>query len=99
MLTVWVAEVPMGTLPKSRAEGLAVARLMPVPLTVKGMGMQLPPAMGHSKTLVVPVELLRAVGLKLSLMVHVPGPEKRPPAPQVSKSNENGELMPLPLAS
>src|SRR5438128_2540615 len=78
---------------------VAVAVWTPVPLTVKGMAMQLPPAMGHSKTLVVPVEVVGAVGLKVSLMVQVPGPAKPPPAPQVSKSKENGELMPYPMVS
>src|SRR3954469_23121922 len=58
-----------------------------------------PPAIGHSKTLVVPLELVAAVGRKLCLTLHVPGPVKPPPAPHVSKSNENGTLIPDPDAS
>src|SRR5438105_15836560 len=99
MLTVCVTVVLIGTFPKSSEGGLAVARLMPVPVTLNGVAMQLPPAIGHSKTLVVPLEAPIAVGRNVSLTLQVPGPAKPPPAPQVSKSKENGTLMPEPLAS
>ena len=60
--------------------------------------MQEPPAIGHSNTLVVPFDVVRAVGVNRSLTLQVPGPWNPPPAPQVLKSNPNGALMPLPDA-
>ena len=42
--------------------------------------MQVPPTIGHSNTLVVPLAAPRLVGVKRSLTVQVPGPEKPPPA-------------------
>src|SRR3954467_6125341 len=61
--------------------------------------MQLPPATGHSKTFVVPLDAAPAVGRKDCLTLHVPGPVNPPPAPHVSKSKLNGALIPLPEAS
>ena len=61
--------------------------------------MQVPPATGHSKTLVVPLEVVSAVGVKRSLTLQLPGPVKPPPVPQVSKSKANGALSPEPEAT
>ena len=58
-----VAVVLMGTPPKSTLAGLAAATLTPVPWTLKGIAMQLPPTIGHSNTLVVPLEALVVVGV------------------------------------
>src|SRR3954452_3687994 len=58
-----------------------------------------PPAAGHSKTFVVPDEDVSEVGVNDCLTLHVPGPANPPPAPHVSKSNENGALIPEPDAS
>ena len=56
--------------------------------------MQVPPATGHSKTLVVPLEVVSAVGVKRSLTLQVPGPVKPPPVPQVSKSKRERGVEP-----
>src|SRR3954465_6921385 len=58
-----------------------------------------PPAIGHSNTFVVPLDAVSAVGVNRCLTLHVPGPGKPPPAPQVSKSKTNGGLIPDPDAS
>ena len=60
--------------------------------------MQLPPATGHSKTFVVPLEAVADVGVNRCLTVHVPGLVNPPPAPHVSKLKPNGALMPPPDA-
>jgi hypothetical protein len=81
------------------ARVVVVATVTPVPDTVYGIATQLPPPVGHSRTLVVPLEAVAAVGVKRWSTVQVPGPVKPPPAPQVPKSNPNGALIPLPEAS
>ena len=63
------------------------------------IGRQLPPTTGHSNTVAVPLDELTLVGVKLSVIVHVPGPVKPPPAPHVLKLNPNGTLIPLPDAT
>ena len=60
--------------------------------------MQLPPATGHWKTLVEPLEVAVVVGVKRCLTLQVPGPVKPPPAPQVSKLKPKGALIPVPEA-
>src|SRR4051812_30740462 len=96
MVTSRVEVVSMGTLPKSRADGVAFFILTAVPLTYTLFLHDALPILGHSKTLVVPVEVVRAVGWKVSLTLQVPGPGK---AAQGSKLKPKGLLMPLPLAS
>ena len=73
IVTLRLAVVLMGTLPKLMLLGLAAARLMPVPCTATGIPMQVPPTTGHSKTFIVPLDGPAAVGVKLSVIVHVPG--------------------------
>src|SRR3954447_14646524 len=90
---------PSEMLPKLTLLGLAPPAWTPVPETLKGIGMQVPPAIGHSKTFVVPDDEVAEVGRKDCLTLQVPGPVKPPPAPQVSKSKLNGTLIPLPEAS
>src|SRR3954452_11350272 len=94
-----VCVVWSGTLPKATEVGLAEAWLVPVPETENGIAMQVPPAIGHSKTFVVPLEAMAEVGRNDSFTLHAPGPAKPPPAPQVSKSKLNGTLIPEPEAS
>src|SRR4051812_5127390 len=62
------------------------------------MAMQLPPAVGHSKMLVVALAAPVAVGWTVCLTLQLPGPLPAGP-PQVSKSMLKGGLMPLPEAS
>jgi hypothetical protein len=93
-----LAVVFKGTLPKATLDGLALAALTPVPETEYGIAIQLPPATGHSNTFVVPLELVRLIGVNRSFTLQVPGPAKPPPVPQVSKSNANGALIPEPEA-
>src|SRR4051812_14893353 len=87
-----------GTSPNATLVGVALGVLTPVPLTEYGIGMEVPPTIGHSKTLVVPVDAVAAVGRKLSFTLHVPGPANPPPVPHVSKSKLNGTLIPDPEA-
>ena len=61
--------------------------------------MQVPPTIGHSKTFVVPFDVVSAVGVNFSFTLHVPGPAKPPPVPHVSKSNANGAFRPDPDAT
>ena len=89
----------IGTLPKSTGFGLADATLTPVPVTLNGIPIQVPPATGHSNTFVVPLDGVAAVGVYRSVTVHVPGPVNPPPAPHVSKSNANGAFSPDPDAT
>ena len=84
-LTLRLTVVLIGTLPKLMLLGLAEAMLTPLPWTAILIGRQLPPTTGHSNTVVVPLDDVAAVGEKLCVIVHVPGPVKPPPAPQVSK--------------
>ena len=79
--------------------GLAAAALTPTPCTAILIGRQLPPTTGHSNTVAVPLDDVTAVGVKLSVIAHVPGPVKPPPAPQVLKLNPNGTLIPEPDAT
>jgi exoribonuclease II len=90
--------VLIGTFPKATLDGEADARLTPVPDTLYGMAIQLPPAIGHSKTFVVPLDAVAAVGEKRCFTLHVPGPANPPPVPHVSNSKANGALMPDPDA-
>ena len=85
----------IGTLPKLTGFGLAEATLTPAPLTLNGIPIQSPPAIGHSNTVVVPLEAPVAVGVYDSCTVHVPGPAP----PQVPRSKWNGRLIPVPDAS
>ncbi len=62
-LTLRFAVVLIGTLPKSMLDGFAAAVLIPLPWTATLIGRQLPPAIGHSKTVRVPLELETAVGV------------------------------------
>jgi hypothetical protein len=94
-----VTVVLIGVFPKATLEGDADAALTPVPETVYGIAMQLPPAIGHSKTFVVPLDADWLVGVKRCFTLHVPGPANPPPVPHVSKSKANGALMPDPEAS
>jgi hypothetical protein len=92
--------VLIGTLPKSMLAGLAAARLTPWPWTLNGIGSrQLPPATGHSNTVVVLLAPPAVVGANVSLTLQVPGPVKPPPVPHVSKSKLNGVFNPLPEAT
>ena len=79
--------------------GVADAVLTPVPLTLKGMPIQVPPTTGHSNTFVVALLGPTAVGVYRSDTVHVPGPVNPPPVPQVPKSNANGAFSPDPDAT
>src|ERR1044071_1103737 len=91
--------VLIGTLPKLTLVGSASLTLMPVPLTGMLIGMHDPPANGHSNMTSVPLDALAAVGVKLSIAWHVPGPGNPPFAPHASKLKWNGALRPLPDAS
>ena len=93
------AVVLIGTSPKLTGFGLADAWLTPLPLSLNGMPIQVPPTTGHSNTFVVPLFGPTAVGVYRSVTVHVPGPVKPPPVPHVSKSNANGALSPEPDAT
>src|SRR5689334_11041017 len=88
--------VLIGTLPKLTLVGSASLTLMPVPLTGMLIGMHDPPATGHSNMTSVPLD---ALGVKLSIALHVPGPGNPPFAPHASKLKWNGALRPLPDAS
>ena len=89
----------IGTLPKSSGFGVAEATLTPVPVTLNGMPIQVPPTTGHSNTFVVADDDVAVVGVYRSVTVHVPGPVNPPPVPHVLKSNANGAFSPDPDAT
>ena len=89
----------IGTSPKLTGFGLADAVLTPLPLSLNGMPIHVPPTTGHSNTFVVPDEGVTAVGVYVSRTVHVPGPVNPPPVPQVLKSKLNGAFSPDPDAT
>ena len=93
------AVVLIGTFPKPSDDGDADATDTPVPELVYGMPMQVPPTIGHSNTFVVADEPVSAGGRVALVDVQVPGPEKPPPVPHVSKSNANGAFKPDPDAT
>ena len=99
MVTACETVVLIGTLPKLTGFGLAEATLTPLPLSLNGMPIHVPPTTGHSNTFVVPLFGPTAVGVYRSVTVHVPGPVKPPPVPHVSKSNANGAFNPEPDAT
>ena len=99
IVTACEAVVLIGTLPKLTGFGLADAVLTPVPLSLNGMPIQVPPTTGHSNTFVVPLFGPTAVGVYRSVTVHVPGPVNPPPVPHVLKSNANGAFSPDPDAT
>ena len=99
IVTSWLAVVLIGTLPKLTLDGLAAATLIAgARCTVNVIGRQVPPAIGHSNTVVCRSKEPTLVGVKRSVTLQVPGPAKPPPAPQVSKSKPNGALIPEPEA-
>ena len=91
--------VLIGTLPKLTGFGLADAVLTPLPLSLNGIPIQVPPTTGHSNTFVVPLFGPTAVGVYRSVTVHVPGPVNPPPVPHVPKSKANGAFNPEPDAT
>src|SRR6476646_3198874 len=98
IFTFSFADVPTSTLPKSTAAGLAAAVLPPTPCSGTGSGMQAPPATGHSDSVSVPPACPIKVGANVSRMLQVPGPVKPGPEPHVLDSNENGVVVPVPVA-
>ena len=63
IVTACETVVLIGTLPKLTGFGLADATLTPVPCTLNGIPIQVPPATGHSNTFVVPLFGSTAVGV------------------------------------
>src|SRR4051812_3586121 len=94
MATSRVTVLLIGPLLYSSPAGRASELEMPLPVSGIGMVVQLPPAMGHSKRLRVPLAAPTLVGLNDSLMLQL----LMAVLVQVSKSSAKGGLMPPPEA-